>query len=38
MLGLDLAEQGAWWRLVSFTHECQADGYLVRQCQEETCS
>lgn len=30
MLGLTLAEQGAWWRLVTLAQQCGADGQLVK--------
>ncbi|GAI94271.1 unnamed protein product, partial [marine sediment metagenome] len=30
MLDLSLAEQGAWWRLVTLTKKCAADGALVK--------
>jgi len=30
MLSLSLAEQGAWWRLVTLAQECDADGSLVK--------
>ncbi|GAI93134.1 unnamed protein product, partial [marine sediment metagenome] len=30
MLNLTLAEQGAWWRVVSLAHECNAGGGLVK--------
>jgi DnaD/phage-associated family protein len=29
MLKMNLAEQGVWWRLVSLSHRCNADGRLV---------
>ena len=30
MLSLSLAEQGAWWRLLTLAQECDADGSLVK--------
>ena len=30
MDNLTLAEQGAWWRLVTLAHECDAEGALVK--------
>ncbi|GAI22959.1 unnamed protein product, partial [marine sediment metagenome] len=30
MLGLSLAEQGAWWRVVTLAQECDADGQLIK--------
>ena len=30
MLSLSLAEQGAWWRLVTLAKKCDADGALVK--------
>ena len=30
MLRLSLAEQGAWWRLLTLAQTCMADGYLVK--------
>ena len=30
MLDLSLAEQGAWWRLVTLAKKCGADGHLVK--------
>lgn len=30
MLALTLAEQGAWWRVVTFAQECNADGQLTK--------
>lgn len=30
MLGLTLAETGAWWKLVTLAHECGKDGQLVK--------
>ena len=30
MLSLSLAEQGAWWRLVTLAQQCKADGQLVK--------
>jgi DnaD/phage-associated family protein len=30
MLGLTLAETGAWWKLVTLAHECAQDGQLVK--------
>lgn len=30
MLSLSLAEQGAWWRLVTLAKKCAADGYLIK--------
>jgi len=30
MLGLTLAEQGAWWRLVTLAQECAAEGAIVK--------
>lgn len=30
MLGLTLAEQGVWWRLLTLAQECAADGYLIK--------
>ncbi len=30
MLSLTLAEQGAWWRLVTLAKKCAAGGFLVK--------
>ncbi|MBA7677643.1 hypothetical protein ES703_85903 [subsurface metagenome] len=30
MLSLSLAEQGAWWRLVTLAKKCAADGFLIK--------
>jgi len=29
MINLSLAEQGAWWRLLTLAQKCAADGYLI---------
>lgn len=30
MLSLTLAEQGAWWRLVTLAQECDAEGHIIK--------